>query len=330
MYLTHKTHCGLTTTGNFSKYGVRHVVGNVSKVTLASLAAMGATAAQDTAIAAEASNTEAKGNPLTVTVVGGLAMSKFSDDNQLQQASDYGVLKLGIENGTDMGGFGSISMGRAFDEGSAFDWRVTGSVTEFLANDRSDSYTYAGYGYNLSAHDDADWQHLDFEIGRTLATGNLDLRIGAGVRMTNLEASTGGGYGRDIFVYSQSVHVDETNSFTGGGPRASIEGRFGGTVGVEFAGSIAAIYSNQKQDLSVGFDFQYYDVDLTYLGVEASQDDWNWLTNIEASAGLSLRPSESVDISAGYRYERISNVDTQLSGDSLDASGPYLKIKAKF
>lgn len=308
----------------------RHLVGKLSKVTLASMAAMGATAAQDTAIAAEAGSTEAKGNPLTVTVVGGLVMSDFSDDNVIQQASDYGAFKLGLDNGTDTGGFGSISIGRAFDEGSAFDWRVTGSVTEFLANDRTSSYSYYATGYSISANDDADWQHLDFEIGRTMASGNLDLRIGAGVRLTNMETSTGGGYGRDVFFYSNSVNLQETNQFLGGGPRASVEGRVGGTVGVEFAGSIAALYSKQSQDLNETINFQYYDFEATYFGVEGTVDDWNWLTNVEASVGLSIRPSESVDISAGYRYERISSMDTFLGDDSVDAHGPYFKVKAKF
>ena len=305
------------------------MVAKISKVTLASMAALGATVGHDTANA-DTVNTEAKGNPLSVTVVGGLVMSDFSDDNLIQEESDYGAFKLGLDNGTDTGGFGSISIGRAFDEGSAFDWRVTGSVTEFLANDRSSSYNYYTVGYSLSANDDADWQHLDFEIGRTLDSSNLDLRIGAGVRLTNLETSTGGGYGRDVFFYSTSIDIQETNQFIGGGPRASVEGRLGGTVGVEFAGSVAALYSNQSSDITQSIDFQYYDVNETYFGVEASENDWNWLTNIEASVGLSLRPSDSVDISAGYRYERISNMDTFIGEDAVDASGPYLKIKAKF
>lgn len=300
---------------------------NITKVTASSLAAIAASSMTTGAVAEEA-KTESVGNPLTVTVVGGLVMSDFSEDG-LSEGLGYGAEKLG-DPGTDVGGFGAISMGRAFDEGSAFDWRVSGSVTEFIANERSAAAGYYIVGYGSEARDDADWQHFDMEIGRTQGNENSNIRIAAGLRLTHLDRSSSASYDANQLYYSQELEAFTEGEFFGGGPRASIEGRIGGTVGLEFAGSVAGVFG--KETVAIGEELTYgvLNYELAPIGGEASGDDWKWLMTAEVSAGLSLKPSESVSISAGYRYEQISRLDDNIAEDTVHSSGPYMKMEVKF
>ena len=299
---------------------------NITKLTASSVAAIAASSLHTGAMAEEA-KTEAVGNPLTVTVVGGLVLSDFSQEG-MGSMLDYSG-KLG-EPEDDIGGFGSISLGRAFGEGSPFDWRLTGSVTEFITNDRNVEAGYYVVGFSLGAQDDADWQHFDMEIGRAVGGENANLRIGAGLRLTHLDRSSVGSYGISEFVYSSEITAFTQGEFLGGGPRASIEGRLGGTVGLEFAGSVAGVFG--KETVSGG-ELLSYDVlsyELAPIGFEVSSEDWNWLMTAEVSAGISIKPSDSVSVSAGYRYEQISKLDDTLAEDTVHSSGPYMKMEVKF
>jgi opacity protein-like surface antigen len=118
--------------------------------------------------------------------------------------------------------------------------------------------------------------------------------------------------------------------FAGGGPMGKIEGRVGGMVGVEFAGSIAALYGQQKTSAGFHYGYSYWGVDFPLFGADGSDTDWKWLTDVEVSAGLSVKPSESVNLSAGYRYERIDKLDNTFDQSDISAHGPYLKVEMKF
>lgn len=300
---------------------------NITKVTASSLAAIAASSMTTGAVAEEA-KTETVGNPLTVTVVGGLVMSDFTE-NGLSEIDGYGLEKLG-DPGKDVGGFGAISMGRAFDEGSAFDWRVTGSVTEFIANERSSAVGYYIVGYSTDARDDADWQHFDMELGRTQGNEHSNLRIAAGLRLTHLDRSSSLDYGTTTFAYSQSIEAATGGEFLGGGPRLSMEGRVGGTVGLEFAGSVAGVFGKESLSVREELSYSVFAYELAPIGGEATGDDWKWLMTAEVSAGLSIKPSDSVSVSAGYRYEQISNLDDSFAEDTVHSSGPYMKMEVKF
>lgn len=304
-----------------------------------------ATVGQGQAQAADAAAPATDGNPLNVTIVGGLVLSDFSENS--------GTAKLGyFSNTDDIGGFGSISVGRAFEAGSPNDWRVTGEITEFLNNHQEYSFsgtTYTslpilGYGYadyyiGQEADNDADWQHLDFEVGHTTSNGSLDMRIASGLQIMNLRRSSGAqvdvalnyAYGNTNYGLDANVSMRNNLKFLGGGPLLSVEGRAGGVVGLEFAGSVAAVFGQKTETMSYNITAEYdftdnYDYSLS-LG--DTDSDWTWLYSAEVSAGISVRPSESVDISAGYRYERIDGVDSAME-DALDAHGPYVKLKASF
>lgn len=299
---------------------------NITKVTASSVAVIAASSLQTGAMAEEA-KTESVANPLTVTVVGGLVLSDFSQEGvgSLTYAND----KLG-EPEKDVGGFGSISIGRAFDEGSPFDWRVSGSVTEFIANERSEESGYYIVGYSADARDDADWQHFDMEIGRKLGDDNSNVRIGAGLRLTHLDRSSSTSYGESIYAYNETIEGFTSGEFMGAGPRASLEGRVGGTLGLEFAGSIAGVFGRETTSAGEFLNYDTFFYELAPIGGETSEDDWKWLMTAEVSAGVSLKPSDSVSMSAGYRYEQISRLDDTTLDDTVHSSGPYMKVEVKF
>ena len=299
------------------------------KASLATVAALSASSvAHDAAFAADAKTVaSANNNPLTITVVGGVVLSDFSQDNVFSNYSSY---KLGIETDKDIGGFGSISIGRAFETNSPFDWRISGSITEFMANDRNEAISYYGYGYNEGLKDDSDWQHVDVEIGHTTKSGNAELRLGLGARMTHLTRSTSFAAGVSAYALELNERVDDKEEFFGGGPRASIEGRLGGTFALEFAASVSALFGDQKSSFGYGVGYSYFNYDLPAFGVSATENDWRWLTDVDASVGVNFKPSDSFSLSAGYRYEQISNMDTIIINNDISVSGPYVKLTSKF
>jgi hypothetical protein len=285
----------------------------ISVSVAAAAASVGAGQAADLRSMAPAPAAPVVENPFFVSVEGGAA---FSDFAKKSTASEFTQDKLGVSPKTSIGPYASISIGRKI-EGTQYDWRVSASSTTFLNN------SVAGfYGpFNAESGNSAGFQAGDFDIGRTFKTDLFQARVFAGARAMHAHAksSYSGGY---LGIYSASIN--QSSRFLGVGPRAGADVRFGQELGLVASVSAAALYGQQQNKTSLGFNVFSYN-----FGASISDTKYDWVTDVAASLAASWKPSEKTELSAGYRAEKLFSINTP-QGKDLMSHGPFLKLDVKY
>ncbi|MDN2578994.1 Lpg1974 family pore-forming outer membrane protein [Aquibium sp. ELW1220] len=258
---------------------------------------------------------------LEIMTEGGLTLSDYSK----------AIGKVGgpLDFGNDMGGYGAIAVGRAFDASSPYDWRITGTVTQFLDNEESYGDNFIGGIGTVSQSTSFGMQSVDFDIGRRVQRNNFEARFFAGVRGMHLKLDQGSDFSASNGNYGVAVGKVGTTEFLGAGPRVGVEARLGGTWGVVGAVSGSAMYGQRKNGASI--DYQIFD-DLYQYNVEygESQNENDWLAEITGSAGVSFKPNDGTEVIVGYRGQQLWNVTGSGEGDDILIHGPFVGLKLKF
>jgi len=165
------------------------------------------------------------------------------------------------------------------------------------------------------------------DLGSTFSNETASGRVFAGVRILNAQDSATTGYGFYYNIYEADISAD--GNFLGAGPRVGMDVRVGGTVGLVGSVSAAAVFGRHSVTYGLNYDIALYDAELS--GTEV---DWDWVTDVSASAGLSVRPSEDAELVVGYRVEQISDIRLGASDLGRDENvlehGPMLKLNVKF
>ncbi len=262
---------------------------------------------------------------LEIMTEGGLTLSDYS-----KAIGKVGDGPVSFDN--DIGGYGSISVGRAFDATSPYDWRITGTVTQFLDNDVSYSDSFGnGFG-TFGLNTGFGMQTLDFDIGRRVKQDNFEARFFAGVRGMHLELEQGVSF--TAFDADSSVATSKvgTTEFLGVGPRVGVDARYGGTWGVVGAVSGSAIYGRRKTSLSFEYQASYEDEQYGPYEYGESESENDWLAEITASAGVSYKPNDGTEVIVGYRAQQLWNVTSEnfIEDDDILVHGPFVGLKLKF
>ncbi len=253
--------------------------------------------------------------PLFVSIEGGAAFSSFSKDSQLAGFSES---KLGQSPKRDIGAFGSISVGRNI-EATPYDWRVNAAATQFLANNIAgsyDSYTQIGSGNK------AGFQTGDFEIGRTFNMDSVQVRVFGGVRALNEKSSSSASFDYGFGYFGADINLSQR--FLGFGPRIGAEVRVGGALGLVGSVSAAYLYGRNQNTTSVGYSIIGYD-----FNISQASSSMDWVTDVTASLAASYKPSEKTEIIAGYRGEKLFNINSAQQKDMTN-HGPFVKVNTKF
>ena len=259
-------------------------------------------------------------NPFFVSIEGGAA---FSDFGKNSTAASIAQTKLGKSPQSSVGPYGSISIGRKI-EATAYDWRISASATQLLKNKEEGSYG----PYAIGTSNVAGFQSADFDIGRNMKSDLFEARVFAGVRALNASASEAASENA-LGYFGGSIGL--TNRFLGVGPRVGADVRVGNELGLVASVSAAALYGKQTQEQSLGYTYFGYN-----LGYGQADAKYDWVTDVAASLAASWKPSKSTEIAAGYRAEKLMNVNAPQGGTQITQSkdvvshGPFLKVGVKF
>ncbi|WP_421852924.1 Lpg1974 family pore-forming outer membrane protein [Oricola sp.] len=264
---------------------------------------------------------------LELAIEGGLTFSDYSD---------IAGGKVGNLFDTDIGGYGAISIGRAFDAGSPYDWRLTGTITQFQDNIYSDFYDEGPYSSNGELGTGFGFQTIDFDIGRNAyVRDNVHTRIFGGIRGMHLRTknefdfSKVGGPPPESYQFGK---VGETE-FLGAGPRIGGEFRAGDQWGIVGGLSGSAIYGRRTFTISSDYQGSYNGDSYGPYSYGGSNSEYDWITELTASIGVSYKPNDSTEIVGGYRAQKLWNVVGDYGSSNLNnptVHGPYLQVKTKF
>ena len=269
---------------------------------------------------------------LELAIEGGLTFSDYSD---------VAGGKVGNLFDNDIGGYGAISIGRAFDAGSPYDWRLTGTITQFADNSYSDFYSSGPYSSSAEFGTGFGFQTIDFDIGRNAyVRDNVHTRIFAGVRGMHLNstsdfgASKVGNDGPPGFTPTsrQGSKVGEVD-FIGAGPRIGGEFRAGDQWGIVGGLSGSAIYGRRTFTFRSEFQENYGADSYGPYSYSASNSEYDWITELTASIGVSYKPNDGMEIVGGYRAQKLWNVVGDYGPSNMDdptIHGPFLQLKTKF
>jgi len=214
-------------------------------------------------------------------------------------------------------------------------WHVSAQV-RYGRNSKNTAVSGAGtfYGYSGGIAGNATHKesHLvaDFAVGRDIGIGVGTAQAKLGVRVADLHAKTN--FTGSAFSYSGSAYAvvaDFRSRFFGVGPRGSIEGSapLGGAWALDYMAGVAALYGNRSVDVS-----------LTAGGITGSAtfSDYGTVFNADAMAGLSYRFSQSMKLTAGYRFDGYWNAlktfDTNFNLVNVDRfyHGPFVRATVQF
>lgn len=214
-------------------------------------------------------------------------------------------------------------------------WHVSAQV-RYGSNNKSVALAGAGtfYGYTGGIVGNATHKesHLvaDFAVGRDIGIGVGTAQAKLGIRVADLHAKTNftgsafSGYGS-----AYAVVADFRSRFFGVGPRGSIEGSIplGGALGLDYMAGVAVLYGNRTLDVS-----------LTAGGLTGSATFSNYgsVFNADAMAGLSYRFSQSMKMTAGYRFDgywnALTTFDNNFNFVNVDRfyHGPFVRATVQF
>ncbi len=287
--------------------------GVAAALALAAIPTGSATAADPNNLRAAPQAPIAAPNPFFVSLEGGAAFSDFS-----KQALFLTDGKLGISPARDLGAYGAISIGRNI-EGTAYDWRVSASATQFMPNEASaGEFSY----YGARVKNTSGFQAADIDFGRKFNSGALEARVFGGLRALHASSSSSAelsSYG----YYGYRAGAD--NRFLGFGPRIGADVRFGHDLGIVASVAAAALYGRHDSTESQGFFVGPFSI-----GVSESGSRYDWVTDVSASLGVSYRPSKMTEFVAGYRGEKLFNIGSAQQQKNLTSHGPFVRANVKF
>lgn len=214
-------------------------------------------------------------------------------------------------------------------------WHVSAQV-RYGRNNKSMGLSGAGtfYGYSGGILGNATHKesHLvaDFAVGRDIGIGAGMAQVKLGVRVADLQANTNfSGSAFSYFGSAYAVVAEFRSRFLGVGPRLSLEGSLPitGLWAIDYMAGVAALYGNRSLDVT-----------LTAGGITGSIsfNDYGTVFNADAMAGLSYAFSQSMKLTAGYRFDGYWNAlrtfDNNFNFVDIDRfyPGPFLRATARF
>jgi len=254
-------------------------------------------------------------DPMVVTLDGGVAFADFSESF----FSDKGGLPELFD--TDVGFFGSLAVSRKISD--TWDWRMSGTVLGFGDNtasillpvDNPDGLAMFEISQAVTA------VTAEAGMGRNHRFGETDLRLGFGVLATRHEQSIDKGID---FIDDRQAGLDIT--YRGIGPRlsadllhpVSADGKvklMGGASIAPTVGSFRFATNGQQPD--------------------AFSEDGSALLS-SAYLGVSVERSETTDLRAGLRFDRIDgeadggNDNLGIAGNPATTTSAFVGLSIQF
>jgi hypothetical protein len=260
---------------------------------------------------------------------GALLFNNAEEDDKLG-----GIDKLGT-NGSSSNAYGAISYSRMYDNG--LDWRLSGAA-HFASNFESDfTVNSGGNSLNFGAESDFNYQTVDFDLGKHVKNGQVDIRLFAGLRALHSRERIGTDFTLTPAdpLMDKSGQIDKlgTSDFLGIGPRlgADIYYDMGQNWGLTGGASAAAMWGRRKDNL----DFTALITDPTNVppdttfGISQSNSSSEVVTNFSLNGGVTWDFMPGKTITGGYRLDHWRNLRGFADDDGYTAHGPYLKINVK-
>jgi Legionella pneumophila major outer membrane protein precursor len=192
--------------------------------------------------------------------------------------------------------------------------------------------TFYGYSGGILGSATQKESHFvaDFAVGRDVGIGGGMAQAKLGIRVADLKAKTN--FSGSAFTYSGSAYTvtaEFRSRFLGVGPRVSLEGSLPitGPWAIDYMGGVAVLYGNRTLDVS-----------LIAGGISGtvSFNQYGTVFNADAMAGLSYAFSQSMKLTAGYRFDGYWNALRTFDNNFnfVDISrfyhGPFLRATVKF
>lgn len=298
---------------------------NVSKILMATAASSAAPFAVSQANAQDLDiGQQAIDYRINLAFEGGALLFNDNEDDDKLGGSD----KLG----TDHNAYGAISYTKMIDDG--LDWRLSGAA-HFVNN--SDSELYFNEGTNsatFGSNSHFNYQTLDFDLGKRVKAGEVDLRLFAGLRAVHSRESLE--YGIDTLDTSDGKvgQLDKLGSsrFIGVGPRIGVEAHYdmGQNWGLVGGASAAAMWGQRRESL----DFSVFENDpgdippISTTSFSQTNTSTEVVTNFSINGGLAWEFQPGKTVTGGYRLEQWRNLRS-FSDDSFTAHGPFIKLDVK-
>lgn len=187
----------------------------------------------------------------------------------------------------------------------------------------------------------------DFAVGRDvgLGVGPAQIQLKAGLRIAEITSKTAGSASftaPTAFIPTFPAHFtgaavgafsfEQQSRFAGAGPRVGLDATvpLGERFGLDFSGGAAVLYG--ARSLAVNITGSGAPFGFTNFGASDSAA----ILNLEGQAGLSVLVTESLKLTAGYRFDgywkALKTFDAQgnISSENRFYSGPTLRVTAKF
>jgi hypothetical protein len=219
------------------------------------------------------------------------------------------------------------------------DWRLGGAVfigngsdTNFmLSQTEGDVYFSSGSGFNF--------QTLDFDLGKHVNVGKTDVRMFGGVRLLHSRERFDFDVELDPIdaLADKSGTIDKvgTSDFWGIGPRIGAEAYhdMGSNWGLTGSLSGSAMWGRRHSNLDL--EVHTYDPDdvgdeATDVSMDFTDNSYEVVTNVEATAGVMWQFMPGKSVTAGYRIESWQNLRGIFSDNEGDVfHGPFLRVDVK-
>jgi hypothetical protein len=191
-----------------------------------------------------------------------------------------------------------------------------------------------------SAHDMEQHALADFSVGRDIGLGLGQSQIKAGLRIAEIFSKTNGSANfavpnfysvpGGVFLGAQGagVNVQQQSRFTGGGPRAALEGSIpiGGGFAIDYLGGVAVLFGARSFDLTTSA------LGPTFGFANMGVSDNTSVFNLEGQAGLSYWFSSAMKLTASYRFDgywgalKTLNSAGNITNADRFYSGPMLRL----
>ena len=204
---------------------------------------------------------------------------------------------------------------------------------------------YVFNGNNTATRKESNWA-ADFMVGREFGLGSGVAQVKAGVRVAHIKGTTDGG--GDLLAPSAYIvreTYNQTNKFTGVGPRVAIEGSHPlyGAWSVEYMAGVAALFGKSSID-QTGSSPQLFPgggalfADNCAIGCPANFSDSSNRTvlNADAMLGLAYAIAPNTKLSVNYRIDyyngavRTVNTAGAFSNTDRIYHGPNLRLGVQF
>ncbi|MGH1419120.1 MAG: Lpg1974 family pore-forming outer membrane protein [Hyphomicrobiaceae bacterium] len=136
---------------------------------------------------------------------------------------------------------------------------------------------------------------VDFEVGQDIGIGGgSKTRVFGGVRYahfkaeTNLNTTSGNGFGTPTYANIIPVGIDSESKFQGAGPRIGVQTTFpiSSRIGLSLGASGSILWGRQKVETTVNGAF----LNLPTTRTNFKDSDTTWVGNVEGEAALNFEP----------------------------------------